>query len=204
MRRFLFALILGLVPPHAYAAPEGKETNALAQQYSLGEALADSQKRAGLLDQLYNRLKQSPSDDDAKRVEATIDALLQKTGNAASDVFMQWGEESLKEGNALQALDYFDGAAMLSPNAAEPYFKRATMLYAGNDLTKALADLERAYMLEPRHSGVLMGLGILFSDLNRDREALAAYTAALNLNPHNEEVQKIVRTLQKKVEGEGI
>ena len=67
---------------------------------------------------------------------------------------------------------------MLSPNAAEPYFKRATVLYAGNDLTKALADLERAYTLEPRHTGVLMGLGILFSDLNRDKEALAAYSAA--------------------------
>ena len=78
MRRFFFALILSLVPPHAYAAPEGKDANAGPPQYSLGEALADPQKRAGLLDELYNRLKQSPDGDDAKRVDATIDALMQK------------------------------------------------------------------------------------------------------------------------------
>jgi tetratricopeptide (TPR) repeat protein len=204
MRRFFFALTLSLIPLPAYAASEGKDANAAAPQYSLGEALADPQKRAALLDQLYARLKDSPSDEDAKRVDATIDALMQKTGNAASDVFMQWGEESLKTGNTLLALDYFDGAALLTPNAAEPYFKRATVFYARNDLSKALADLERATLLEPRHTGALLGLGTLFSDMDRNKEALAAYAAVLALNPHNEDAQKIVSTLRKKVEGEGI
>jgi len=199
MRRFFFALTLSLSSLNAEAAPEGKDTNTSAPQYSLGEALIDPQKRDVLLDELYKRLKESPSQEDAKRVDATIDALLQQTGNAASDTFMQWGEESLKLGNTLLALDYFDGAARLTPNAAEPYFKRATVSYARNDLNKALADLQRAYMLEPRHTGVLMGLGVLFSDLNRDKEALAAYSAALDLNPHNNDAQKIVGPLRKKV-----
>jgi tetratricopeptide (TPR) repeat protein len=204
MRRFLFALALSLLPLSAHAADEGKDANTPALQYSLSEAIADPQKRGLLLDELYARLKNSPSDEDAKRVDATIDALLQKTGNAASDVFMEWGEDSLKLGNTGQALDYFDMAALLAPNAAEPYFKRATVFYARNDFSKALADLQRATMLEPRHTGALLGLGTLFSDLDRDKEALAAYSAALSLNPHNEDAQKIVGTLRKKVEGEGI
>jgi tetratricopeptide (TPR) repeat protein len=204
MSRFLNVFWLCLFCSGALAASDNKDQNGLPAQYSLGEALADPQKRAALIDELYQRLKSSPTSEDAQRVDATINALLQKTGNEASDLFMEWGEESLKAGDIAKALDYFDGAILLTPNASEPYFKRATVSYALSDFPKALADLQHAYMLEPRHTGVLLGLGALFSNLDRNKEALNAYLAALALNPHLEDAKKLAGSLQKKVEGEGI
>ncbi len=205
MRRILPFLLFGMALLPAHAAPEGQEQQAARKpQYSFAEALEDQQKRNLLLNELYGRLKLSPSEEDAKRVASTIEALSQKTGNEASDVFMQWGEETLAGGNMAQAYDYFDGAVMLSPNAAEAYFKRATISFAQGDFTHALADLQRALALEPRHTGVLMGLGAVFSDLGRDREALSAYARALEINPYLEDAKKLVPQLRKKVEGEGI
>ena len=204
MRRFFLALIFALLPLPALAASEGENETITTPQYSFNEAMTDPQKRIRLLDDLYLRLKSSPTAADAIRVDATIDAMMQRTGHAAADMFMQWGEDSLKAGNTARALDYFDEAVQLSPNAPEPYFKRGSVFYARNDFAKAIADMEHAHMLEPRHLGALMGLGTLFSDIGRAREALAAYAAALDLNPHNEDAQKVVEPLRKKVEGEGI
>ncbi len=166
--------------------------------------MADPQKRMQLLGELYKRLKVSPSDEDAQRVSATIDALMQQTGNAAADLLMQWGEESAKAGDTAKALDYFDGAALLTPNAPEPYHKRAVVYYAQNDFVRAMTDLQRAYALEPRHIGALVGLGAVFSELNHEKEALRAYEQAISLNPHLQDADKLVKSLKRKVDGDGI
>lgn len=208
MRRFALTLLLCGLPSMAAAQPSEKkpdaETAAPIPQYSLNEAVNDPQKRAALIEELFKRLKSSPSEEDAQRVATAIDALLAQTGNAAADLFMQWGEESVKTGDLARGMDYFDGAALLTPNAPEPYHKRAIVYYAQDDYARALADLQRAYALEPRHIGVLTGLAAVFADLNRDKESLHAYERALALNPHLEDAQKLTDGLRRKVEGDRI
>ncbi len=206
MRRFVLSALLCigfLSAGHAEGADAAKDKPAAIPQTTRNDIVADSQVREAALKELYARLKRT-SKDDAPRVQATINVLLAKTGNAAADVFLEWADESVAAGNNAQALDYLDGAILLTPNAPEPYHKRATVLYAQTLHAAALADLERTLVLEPRHTGALMGLGALLSDLGEDKKALLALRKALELNPNLEDAQKLEATLSKKIEGEGI
>lgn len=206
MQRFVLALAISSYASFTLAQEPDKDKALppVIPQVTINDALSDPLKRDALLQELYRRLKTTSSEADADRVQATIMALLDKTGNAASDLFLEWGEESYKAGDAAQALDYFDGAALLTPNAPEPYHRRAVVYYAHNDYTHALADLQRAYALEPRHTGVLLGLGSVLTDLDRDKEALAAFRKALELNPKLEDAKKLEKQLARKVEGDGV
>ena len=206
MRRFVLLVPLCLWSfANAQAQGPAAEKNkpAAIPQTTRNDIVADPQVREAALKELFARLKQT-SKDDAPRVQATINALLAKTGNAAADVFLDWADESVAAGKTAQALDYLDGAILLTPNAPEPYHKRASILYAQTLHAAALADLERTLVLEPRHTGALMGLGALLSDLGEDKKALLALRKALELNPNLEDAKKLELTLAKKIEGEGI
>ena len=82
--------------------------------------------------------------------------------------------------------------------------KRATVHFLRDDYPKAIADIERALALEPRHFGALAGLGMIMQDIGDEKRALEAFRKALAVNPHLEKVPELVKTLTEKVEGRDI
>jgi cytochrome c-type biogenesis protein CcmH/NrfG len=64
-----------------------------------------------------------------------------------------------------------------------------------------MADLERVLALEPRHYGALTGVGTILREVERNREALAAFRAALEVHPHLGAARQAVERLRVEVEG---
>ena len=84
-------------------------------------------------------------------------------------------------GDALRALE---DAVAAAPTFAEAWNRRATVFYLLGENAKAIADIERVLVLEPRHYGALSGLGQLLLQEGEAGGALAAFESALGVNPH--------------------
>ncbi len=72
-----------------------------------------------------------------------------------------------------------DSAIALMPRSANFINVVRNFIMCLRDFGKALDDLRTALALEPRHTGALLGLGLIFSDINHEKEALHAYQKIL-------------------------
>ena len=69
---------------------------------------------------------------------------------------------------------------------------------------EAVKDIEHALALEPRHFAALAGLGQIMVGLGNDKAALAAFDAALRINPSLGEIRTQAEALRRKVSGQRI
>jgi tetratricopeptide (TPR) repeat protein len=168
-----------------------------------GEAAAAATRRS-LLDQLFAKLKETQDRAEATALDQAIGTIFARTGSPTIDLMMDWAMEETARNQRGRARDYLDTILTLDPNHAEAYFRRAQLSLVARDTAKAVADLERAIALEPRHYGALVVLGSIMRELQRDREALAAFRAALDLNPHIVGARRLVEQLGERVDGRGI
>lgn len=214
MTRFVIALLAGLVSTMALAqsdqprpprnSPErGQDVEAVAPGPSpqqRAERYSEA-TRAKLLDQLFEKLKDASSPEESKMLGEAISALFLRSGSPTIDLMMVWAADEMAHGDKGRALDYLDAIVALAPDDAEAYFRRAAVHYAMRNFGKALDDLNKTLVLEPRHYEALAGLGAILRDLDRPKEALAAYRAAQALNPQMESAKKAIETLSRRVEG---
>jgi tetratricopeptide (TPR) repeat protein len=96
-------------------------------------------------------------------------------------------------------------AALLkkAPRFAEAFNQRAIYFFRQGEFAFAAADCETALRLNPVHFGAASGLGQCLTKLRKLPAALRAYRRALRINPNLEGVQKIIRSLEKLLGGEG-
>ena len=97
---------------------------------------------------------------------------------------MRAGVLSLNSDDYESALRYFDAVVARDPSYAEGWNKRAATHYMLGDYRSAMADLRHALLLEPRHFGAFVELGLVYLALGDEKPALRAFDAALKLNPH--------------------
>lgn len=98
--------------------------------------------------------------------------------------------------NALAALDQLVAAL---PEYAEGWNTRATLLYLMGDYVASAVDVKRTLALEPRHFGAWSGLGLIYLNLGDERAALAAFSKALEWNPHLSGSRHNVESLKKQL-----
>lgn len=96
-------------------------------------------------------------------------------------------------------------AALLkqAPKFAEAYNQRAIYLFRRGDFLRAAADCEKVLRLNPVHFGAASGLGQCLMKLRKLPAALRAYRRAYRINPGLEGVEKIIKSLEKLLGGEG-
>jgi len=169
-------------------------------------ALAPAQPAvpAAPLDQLFAQLAQAQTPGEAERIEEAIWQAWSHSGSATVDFVMHRGSVALAARNYAAALDMFSVAIDLAPDYAEAWNKRATVYYLINDYEAAIADVTHVLAREPRHWAALMGLAVMFDDLDRKQPALEAYRAALKINPQLADARDAVDRLTIEVEGQGI
>ena len=92
----------------------------------------------------------------------------------------------------------------IRPSYVEAWNRRATVFFLKKDYAHALADIRQVLAREPRHFGALTGLGAIMQDIGEDKDALAAYRRALEIDPHLKGVADKIKTLADKVEGRDI
>lgn len=155
------------------------------------------------LDQLFDRLQQAPGPDTVRSLERSIWAIWYSyPSNPALERLLRVGEVAMNIGELDAAEAVFGDVINEAPAFAEAWNRRATVRFIMGDYPGSITDVAQTLILEPRHFGALSGLGMIYSRLDRDEEALAAFQAALEVHPEMPGIQEAVRDLQEALNGE--
>lgn len=153
------------------------------------------------MDALFQRLRTTPSAEEAEAIEVTIRHVWSQSGRHGVDALMVRAVEAIHSNNYDGALETLDRIVTAAPDYAEGWNLRATVHYLREDYGRAVTDIERVLALEPRHFGALAGLGRIFLELEDKKAALTAFEMALSIHPHLAEVRDEVSTLREELAG---
>lgn len=171
---------------------------ALIWLMSCGLAVASDR---GRLDELFDRLKDAPDPAAAGAIERQINEIwIGSAGNVTAEILLLQAVKALQQGNPAVAIDILDTVIAQNPAYMEALNKRATAYYLTGDYAKSRADIDRVLAAEPRHFGALAGLGMVLEAQGDDRGALAAYRAALRVDPQMDEVRRAADELARRIE----
>lgn len=206
----LILLACGLPAEGALAQDASSDNPAAATADRIGAAAAalqaDEPPLTGKarLDKLFSDLKRERNPRAAERIANFIREEWGRSGSESIDLMMQWSAKAMDDKKFDTALDFLDQVTMLAPDYAEGWNRRATLHYMMNSYAKAMADIDRALRLEPRHFGALSGMAAIFKAYDRKEAALDAYARVLAVYPMLREAQEEMATLADDLAGEGI
>jgi tetratricopeptide (TPR) repeat protein len=156
------------------------------------------------LDAVFSRLQETHDPVEAENLQKYIWRLWVKTDNRAVRELFEESREMLLRNDYLTALGLASQIVQLAPDHAEGWNLRATIFYALGDYDSSIADVEKTLMLEPRHFGALVGLGMMYVDMGRDKEALSAFRRALAVNPHLDQARQRIKSMTRELKDGGI
>jgi Flp pilus assembly protein TadD len=189
----LAAQVTGPTPPAATPEAAPAASNAPPPSFA--------SERARRLDELYSRLREAEGARQARAIEAQIGMLMAQSGSDTADLLMARAQQAMQQRQADLALSLLDSVIDMYPETVEAWSRRATLHFGRRELGRALTDIEHVLRLEPRHYGAMVGLGMMLQQLGEDKQALAAFKKAIEINPHIERVPQIIQRLQPKVDG---
>lgn len=169
-----------------------------------GAAWAD--QRDSRLDGLFDRLQGTENAREARDLEARIWTIwfAYDGDDPTVDRLMRYAGVAMSQGDQSQAERYLTQVTERAPDFAEGWNRRATSRYLAGNYEGSIADVQRTLQLEPRHFGALSGLGLIYSALDEPERALAAFQAALEVNPHMTGARANIEHLRELLEGDPI
>ena len=135
-------------------------------------------------DRLFDRLKNAMTEAEGRAIENAIwemwmaDAPTADIGRDVEDAM-----DARESYDFDRALSLLDGVVAVAPDYAEGWNQRAFIRFLKEDLDGALADLDRALELEPRHFGALSGKAIVLMQQGRVELGHAALREAVDIHP---------------------
>ncbi|MCB2053322.1 MAG: tetratricopeptide repeat protein [Geminicoccaceae bacterium] len=165
-----------------------------------GESHADQNDPR--LGPLFERLHAAADAEDARRIEARIWIAWATVADKRQAALLARGSRAMNSRDFEAARLAFDTLVSVAPEFAEGWNKRATLNYLTGDLDASVRDIQRTLVLEPRHFGALSGLGLIMLQLDRPRDALRSFEAALAIHPHMPAAEAHVATLRERLRGE--
>ena len=167
-------------------------------------ALAD--QRDSRLDGLFERLQTTGSTSEARDLESRIWTIWFDYDGADPLVarLMSQASVAMRHRNQDRAEQLLTRVTELAPDFAEGWNRRATSRYLAGDYDGSVADIQRTLELEPRHFGALSGLGLIYTELEEPERAMAAFEAALEINPHLPGARVNIERLRGMLDGDPI
>jgi tetratricopeptide (TPR) repeat protein len=156
------------------------------------------------LPQLFVALKATQSAAWAKEIEDEIVHIWTQSPDPETQQLMEKGLTAMAEDEDQAALTAFDAVVAHAPDFAEGWNKRATVEFLLDDYQASLADIAHTLKLEPRHFGALAGLGQVELAFGDKAAALKAFSQALAIDPHLEDVADTVARLKKELDGKPV
>ncbi len=158
------------------------------------------------LTDLFDRLQTTENPAEARTVESLIWSIWVAYDGDGREV-----ERLMRDGALAMRLRKHDRAEAVltevterAPGFAEGWNRRATARYLAGDYSGSVADIRRTLQLEPRHFGALSGLGLIYTELEEPGNALAAFEAALKINPHLPGARANIEFLRGLLDGDPI
>ncbi|WP_417726075.1 tetratricopeptide repeat protein [Roseovarius sp.] len=152
------------------------------------------------LDGLFAQLSQADA-PEARKIAAEIELELSRSGSAAVNLLLRRGQDALEAGDMATAIEHLSAAIDHAPDFAEAWHLRSVAFYKQQHYGLALHDIERALALEPRHFNVIYGLGVLLDELGQPQLAQEAFSRALAIHPHHEDVTKARESVARELGG---
>jgi tetratricopeptide (TPR) repeat protein len=195
MRALVGLAVACLLAGAAHAAPaEPLPVNPPAQMPG-----APAAPDPAALDALFERLKVTGDATEARGIEAEIWRRWLDSGDAEVNRLMSWTIAAMNARAYALALQYLNTIVLTKPDFPEGWNKRATLYWLAGDYERSLADIERTLALEPRHWGALAGRGMILRDRGEYKQAVAAFRAALEIDPNLEDVRVGLRVLEDRL-----
>ncbi|MGR3505224.1 MAG: tetratricopeptide repeat protein [Paracoccaceae bacterium] len=168
--------------------------------YSLPLSAQDGTEPGSRLDNLYDDLA-TARPADASGIVREIKLEWRKTGSPAMDLLLKRGRDALERGEYSVAIEHLTALTDHAPDVAEGYHIRARAYFRAEQVGPALADLEQALILDPRHFEAAHGLAVVLEDLDLPEQAYAAYRLVLSIHPHYDPAAEAATRLKTRVEG---
>lgn len=137
-------------------------------------------------------------------VEGEVYQRWQISGSATADYLLRRGQAAMEADDFEAAYDHLTALVDHAPDFAEGWNARATLFFEMQMYGPAIADIQRVLALEPRHFGALAGLGLILEDMGDEARALEAYEAAHAIHPNQPDIERLLNTLQTRLEGEAL
>src|SRR6056297_1913579 len=139
------------------------------------------------LDALLSDLSQAEP-AEARKIAAEIELEWSKSGSPAMDLLLRRGEDAIEVGDLDAAVEHLSALIDHAPDFAEAWHLRSVAFFKQDRYGLALADIERALILEPHHFNVLYGLGAVLDEMGQHAMAYEAFTRVMAIHPHHEDV----------------
>lgn len=152
-------------------------------------------------DEMFERLQEAPSDEEAESIALDIWAAWLESGSPTVDILMERAVTAQAMGDTDHARALYDRAIRIQPDYAEAWHRRATLFLQDERYDEALRDLNETLKHEPRHFGAWLGLGMILERLGSTEEALEAYREALAIHPRLDRARSAVARLSAATDG---
>ncbi|MFO1184534.1 MAG: tetratricopeptide repeat protein [Bauldia sp.] len=148
------------------------------------------------LNLLFDALKNAQSERDGTAIENQIVRIWLDSGDAKTNLQMEWAIEAMDNRSYDLALDYLNAVVAAKPDYMEAWNKRATLFYMMGRYQESLRDIAETLAREPRHFGALAGRGMVQLQLGNEEAALEAFRQALAVDPQLTNIELAVRSLE--------
>lgn len=155
--------------------------------------------RKSRLDALFTALGKSAGDAEAQEIVREIWETWMQSGRDDVDLLMQQVAVGMQSRNYGVATLLLDEVVGMAPDFAEGWNRRATLRFMMGDYAGSEEDIVKVLALEPRHFGALSGRAMIHMAGKRWPEALAAYRAALAVNPFLPERTRVLPELERRI-----
>lgn len=153
------------------------------------------------LDDLFDKL-QDADPTSAPGIEQEIWNEWSKSGSPAMDLLLIRGRNAMEEGDTRTAIEHLTALVDHAPDFAEGWNSLATAYFEAGELGPSIDAIAKTLTLNPRHFGALTGLGMIFEELGDKQRALAAYKAALAVDPWLQNAKESVKRLEAETGGQ--
>ncbi len=185
--------------PADEAAPEASKPEASKPEASKPEAskpdVSQPAGRQKILNELFDRLAKAIDEREAKSVAAAIQRVWTRSGSDTSDLLMTRAMQAMQHKDNGLALELLDRILEIQPDFTEARNQRATVRFLMEDYDGAMRDIATVLASEPRHFGALAGMGFVLQKTQHEKLAVRAFRRALEINPRQEEIRKMVEKL---------
>lgn len=147
------------------------------------ESCPPAQDHSAELEQLISQVQRAPDEGVAHLLSNQMWQFWADAPDERAQAILDRGMTRRAAFDFLGALEDFDQLIAYCSDYAEGYNQRAFVHYLRRDFAAALADLDRALELDPRHVAALSGRALSLYGLARMEEARVALGLALTLNP---------------------
>jgi len=170
-----------------------------------GNAIADSNERDVKLDHLFEQLKKINNASIALEIEMKIWNIwsTHPTQEKLTQSLSK-GSDLISKGKLEKAYRIFSAIIDTTPDWAEGWNKRATVLYLMGRYEDSLRDIDEVLKRESRHFGALSGQGLVHIKLKNYEKAIESYEAVQKIYPSISSAKVMIPQLKKIIKDEAI